>query len=81
MNKKEIIVKEYKYLIRVKKIIMILGIMSSMSLLFTVYIRKISTVLAIIGCGITVCTLILFCLLWISIPYIKKHILELTEIC
>ena len=81
MNKKEIVVKEYKYLIRVKKIIIILGIMSSMSLLFTVYIREISTVLAIIGCGVTVCTLILFSLLWISIPYIKKHILELTEIC
>ncbi|MGG7078230.1 hypothetical protein [Clostridium sardiniense] len=81
MNKKEIIIKEYKYLIKIKKIIMILGIISSMSLLFTVYIRKISTVLTILGCGITICTLILFCLLWISIPYIKKHILKLTENC
>lgn len=81
MDIKQRILKEYKYLIKIKKTIIVSGIISSLSLLFTFYITDTSKILMFVGAGVTFCTLLLFCLLWISIPNIKKHILELTEKC
>lgn len=81
MDTRQIIIKEYKYLIKIKKTIMMSGIIASLSLLFTFYVKDKSMLLMILGGAITFCTLVLFLLLWISIPNIKKHILELTEKC
>ncbi|WP_251860067.1 hypothetical protein [Clostridium sp. Marseille-Q2269] len=79
MDTKQKIVKEYKYFLTIKKMIIFFGVLSTLSLTFTFYIKDRSTGLLIAALSLSIISFIIFILLWICIPKIKRHILEMTK--
>lgn len=76
MDNKQKIIKEYGYLLTIKRTLVIIGIISTLSLTFAFYIKEKSTILMNIALIISIINIILFGLLWLSVPRIRKHILK-----
>lgn len=79
MDNKHKILKEYKYLLTIKRTLVVLGIISTLSLTFAFYIKEKSTTLMIVALIISLINIIIFGILWLSVPRIRKHILKLSE--
>lgn len=79
MNTKQEIVRAYKNLLVIKRIMMFLGIISTFSLVFTFYIKEKSTLIMIISLIIFLISILIFVLLWYSVPKIRDYILKLSN--
>ena len=80
MKDKLEILDKYEKLLKIKKMIVILGAFTGIILFLGLLLRKFNYMLsAKIFIGISIIATLLICLLWISIKPIKKYILTLID--
>lgn len=79
MNTKQEIARAYKNLLVIKRIMMFLGIISTFSLVFTFYIKDKSMLVMSISLIVFLISIIMFVLLWYSVPKIRTYILRLSD--